>query len=296
MKQGLAQHLLDRVVRVLPPRQAYGMATTLSGLFLRKKSARLLDDTRALFPDRSDAWVRATVSRQRHHRAWVAVDKYLFPRLTGEQFVAMHAAEDVARLRRLVDDALAAGKGAIVYTLHYGRPASPPLLLPELGYPCLVMVRSVGGEGLRDQHADAVERRGGQFVAADDLSSGVEAMRGLTQNKLLFVLIDGRRTQRSTMVEFLGRRVPFSLGFARLARRTGARLIASATYTGAGPAELRIDARPVELPGEEVSPEALGRHLVAPLEEIVARDVGQWYGVNRSMREARGRDDEATEG
>ena len=109
----------------------------------------------------------------------------------------------------------------------------------------------------------------------------------MKEGKFLFVLIDGRITQRSTLVEFLGHRVPFSLGFAQLARRANARLLAGVTYTGDHPMHLRVNARWVDLPPADLPEEEANRRIVAPLEEMVLEDPGQWYGINRLFRRAR---------
>lgn len=297
MKQAVAGKLIEGIVKVLPRKQVYPVASALSGLFLRGKTKRLLEDTRTLFPDKSDAWIEDAVRRQRHHRAWVAVDKYLLTRMTGEEVVAMHEGESVERISRLADEAYGHGKGVIVYTLHYGRPSWSPVLFAELGYPYVGLLRGDSNTGLQQKHSDAARKSGAQLVEAGDLASGVHALRGLKENKAIFVLIDGRLTQRPTLVDFLGVEVPFSLGFAQLARRTGARLLAGVTRTGDDPTQLRVDSQLVDLPDEELSPEELGRRLVAPLEEMVRKDIGQWYGINRLFRQARrlerrGTDDE----
>lgn len=287
MKQALAGKLIEGVVKALPPAKVYSVASALSGLFLRGKTRRLLEDTRTLYPDKPEAWVREAVTRQRHHRAWVAVDKYRITRMTGPQVVAMHEPESVERISRLADEALAIGKGLIVYTLHYGRPSWSPVLFAELGYPYVGLMRGESNTGLQQKHSDASRATGAQLVEAGDLTSGVQALRGLKENKLLFVVIDGRLTQRPTLVDFLGVKVPFSLGFAQLAQRTGARLMAGVTRTGDSPTSLRIDSKLVELPDVGLSTEELGRVLMAPLEEMVVRDIGQWYGINRLFRQAR---------
>jgi lauroyl/myristoyl acyltransferase len=287
MKQALAGKLIERLVTTLPPRQAYDVAAKASGVFLRGKTKRLLADTRALFPDKDLAWVREAVRRQRHHRAWVAVDKYMVTRRSGDEVVAMHDAGDVARISSLADEALAEKRGVIVYTLHYGRPAWAPFLFSQLGYPYVGVMRGTSDTGLQQQHTAAARATGAELVEAGDLSSGVHLLRGLKEGKFLFVLIDGRMTQKTTVVDFLGQRVPLSLGFAQLARRANARLMAGVTRTGDDPMSLRVDATWVDIPDTELSPEALGRHLVAPLEEMVVRDVGQWYGINRLFRRAR---------
>ena len=280
-------NLIERLVRTLPPRQVYAIATAVSGAMLRGKARRLLEDTRILFPDKPESWLEEVVRRQRHHRAWVAVDKYLFPRLSGEQILAMNDAESIDRVRELAGGALANGRGAIVYTMHYGRPTMSPMLLAALDFPCIALVRNIGGGGLREQEAAVARSRGAQFVEAKGGSSGLQLARGLKANKLLFVLVDGGMSAEATPVEFAGQRVPFSLKFERLARRTGAQLIASVIYTGDDPTRTRVAARSVDLPDEGLSPEAIGRHLVAPLEEMVLADVGQWYGINRLFRMAR---------
>lgn len=287
MKQAIAGRLIETVVGALPPSKVYPVASALSGLFLRGKTKRLLEDTRTLFPDKPDAWLKDVVRRQRHHRAWVAVDKFRLTRMTGADVVAMHEPESVERIRRLADESFAHGKGLIVYTLHYGRPSWSPLLFAELGYPYVGLMRGASGTGLQQKHSEAARSSGAQLVEAGDLTSGVQALRGLKENKALFVLIDGRLTQRPTIVEFLGTKVPFSLGFAQLAQRTGSRLMAGVTRTGDNPTTLRVDAELVELPEGDVPADELGKLLLAPLEEMVKRDIGQWYGVNRLFRQAR---------
>jgi lauroyl/myristoyl acyltransferase len=287
MKKAVVDNVLERLVKTLPPRQVYAITGAISGGMLRGKTKRLLEDTRVLFPDKPDAWLQDVVRRQRLHRAWVAVDKYLFPRLSGEKILAMNDAESIARIRRLAGEALAKGKGAIVYTMHYGRPTMSPMLLAALGFPCIALVRNIGGGGLREQEADVARSRGAQFVEAKGGNSGLQLARGLKANKLLFVLVDGGMSAEATPVEFVGQKVPFSLKFERLARRTGAELIACVIYTGDDPTRTRVDARAVALPEEGLSPEMVGRHIVAPLEEMVLADVGQWYGINRLFRMAR---------
>lgn len=287
MKKAVADNILERLVEMLPPRQVYALATAISGAFLRGKAMRLLEDTKTLFPDKPEAWIREVVRQQRNHRAWVAVDKYLFPRLPGAQILAMNDPEAVKGIARLAAGALARGNGAVIYTMHYGRPTMSPMLLAALDYPCMALVRNVGGGGLREKEADVARGRGTQFVEARSSSSGLQLARGLKENKIIFVLVDGGMSPDATRVDFAGRKVPFSLKFERLARRTGAQLIATVIYTDATPTRMRVEARAVDTPGEELSPEEAGRHLVAPLEEMVLRDVGQWYGINRLFRLAR---------
>jgi lauroyl/myristoyl acyltransferase len=286
VKQLVAKGLLATLPKVLSPRAVYRAAESISGAFLRGKEKRLRADVERMFPDRDAAWVDDVVRRQRVTRAWVALDKTMFPRLGGDELVRLTNPEGVAAARAVCDEALAEGNGAIIYSLHYGRPMLSPFMLSHLGYP-YVTIRS--GTNTNDLDATALSHAktvGVELLEASDMAAGVQAMRALKRNKLFFVLVDGGLTQQLTTVDFMGQKLPLALGFAQLARRTGAALIAGVNYSDE-PLKFRMSPRRVRLPEGDLSPEEIGAALAAPLEELVSADVGQWYGVNRMFRLAR---------
>lgn len=287
MRLQIARALVENVSKALPPEKVYRLAEPISYAFLRGKQKRLRGDVARLFPEKDGAWVDDVVRRQRIHRAWVAIDKAIFPRLPAEEIVSRTDPASVEAARAVCDEALAEGNGAIIYTMHFGRPTLSPIVLGSLGYPYVALRGGAAVQTEMDRGmVDHVQQRGVEVVDASDLGSGVHALRALKRNKLFFVLVDGHATQRLTSVEFCGQRVPISLGFAQLARRTGAALIAGVTYSTA-PLGFRMSPRRVRLPEGDLEPEALGRLLLRPLEEMVLEDVGQWYGINRMFRKAR---------
>jgi lauroyl/myristoyl acyltransferase len=287
MRQKAIVRLLKSTTKVLSRRRVYTFADALGGLILRKKTDRLTADVRDIFPDRPDEWVRDVVRRQRQHRAWVAVDKYMVTQMSSEEVLAMHAAEDIEAMRRLADDVLAEGKGGIIYTMHYGRPMFSPFVFTQLGYPYVGLFAGTSNTGLIKGQTDTASERGAELFEAGDLTSGVQLMRALKDNKLLFVFIDGKVAARPAMVDFFGRKVPFSVGFAQLAIRSGAGLACGVTRTADDPLKMRVRHQRVHPPTGNATPEELGRALVAPLEAMIEEDVGQWYGVNRLFRQAR---------
>jgi lauroyl/myristoyl acyltransferase len=240
MKQKAIVRLLKSSTKVLSRRRVYHLADSLAGLILRRKTERLAADVRELFPDEPESWIQDAVRRQRQHRAWVAVDKYMVTQMSSDEIMALHDPADVDAMRRVADDALAGGKGAILYTMHYGRPMFSPFVFTHLGYPYVGMYAGTGNTGLIKGQADTAATRGAELLEAGDLTSGVQAMRALKENKLLFVFIDGKVTTRPAMVEFFGRRVPLSVGFAQLALRSGAALGCGVTRSADGPLKVRV--------------------------------------------------------
>jgi KDO2-lipid IV(A) lauroyltransferase len=286
VSQVLARLGMAAVTKTLPPRAAYRVAGELSWVVLRGKTKRLRRDTAELFPDKPVRWVEEAVRDQRRHRAWSALDKVILPRLSGDEVLSHCDPDSIAATRRVCDDALAEGRGGIIYTLHYGRPVLSPLVLAYLGYPYVALRAGTNVSAFDRPLFARLQELGVEVVEATDIASGVQAMRALKRNKLFFVLVDGRITQRPTLVEFFGRRVPISLGFALLAQRTGALLAAGVTYS-TDALGFRPDVTRVVLPENMSTPEELGATLMKPLEEAVRRDAGQWYGINRLFRQAR---------
>jgi lauroyl/myristoyl acyltransferase len=286
VRQLIAKGLIATLPSVLSPKGVYRAAESISAALLRGKEKRLRADVERMFPDRDAAWIADVVRRQRTTRAWVALDKTMFPRLGGDELVRLTDEEGVAAARRVCDEALAEGNGGIVYSMHYGRPNFTPFVLAHLGYPYVTVRAGTNQNALDTDAVSHAKTVGIELLEASELSAGVQAMRALKRNKLFFVLVDGGRTEQRVPVEFLGQTLPLAIGFAQLARRTGAALIAGVTYSDE-PLRFRMSPVRVRIPEGNVSNEELAAELARPLEEMVSRDVGQWYGINRMFRLAR---------
>ncbi len=275
MRRALVRIALTTAANTLGVDAAYAIADRFSGAILSGASERLERATREAFPDRDERWIDETIRAQQRHRAWLALDKRTMPRLSPRELASR--TEGLDELRARLDAARDAGRGAIVYSIHYGRPLLLPLLLPRLGYPCTRLVAPRAGEG---DPSDEVET----IVVARD-STKDDMLAALARNRVLFLLVDTPVSRQTAAVEFLGSRLPVAVGLAYIVRESGTALIAT-TCRSAAPFRFRLDASPVTLPDETATPEETGAALLAPFEATVRADAGPWYGVNRVFRTA----------
>jgi lauroyl/myristoyl acyltransferase len=287
VRKQIAHTLVSFITTVFPAETAYGIADRLAKPFLRGKDRRLREDMRSLFPDKSAEWIEDKVHRQRTQRAWLVLDKLVFPKVGAAEIARRSDPASIAELRRVLDEALAEGNGAILYTIHYGRPLTILYLLAHFGYP-IIGVRAGKAENETNvEGREQITAAGVEIMeVANNAASGIKVVRALKQNKILLVLPDGRNASALTMVEMLGQKVPIALGFAKLARQTGAALIAT-VISSDGPLAFRYSVERVELPEEDLPPAEVGRRLMEPVVRGALEDVGQWHGINRLMREAR---------
>jgi len=169
-----------------------------------------------------------------------------------------------------LDRALAAGRGAILGTVHVGSWEAAAIELAARGYPLTV----VTGEQL-GRLAPAVRRhKAAHGIAVVRPADGMRHLyRHLLGNRVLVLLLDGDIWRRGQPLPFLGRPTLFPWGAERLARSTGAALL-PAVMRRSEPGRLRAQIFPaLDLaPG----PAATMRALVEPLERAIAADPDLW--------------------
>jgi lauroyl/myristoyl acyltransferase len=147
--------------------------------------------------------------------------------------------------RRHLDEALAAGRGAIVASSHFGYPRLIKPILRSRGYPALLvgMPRQRGRRAdvtlarpftrpgllvyarwLRLPRASAYDESWRRAVG-EDLPAEINLrphLRALGRNEVLVVLADGRAGQALQPISVLGCDVPFAPGTISIARAAGA--------------------------------------------------------------------------
>jgi lauroyl/myristoyl acyltransferase len=210
-------------------------------------------------------------------------ETYFYPGFTAdalERFVAV-------RGREHLDAALAAGRGAIVFSAHYGAMCLAIILLARLGYRMNVMARSL--EPDENPLHDVIRRYGEHKVAALERFIGSpfiipgtpEAMQriraALAGGEVVYMLIDvpPELVRHRGRVQFLGHAAELPLGIEYLAGETGAALV---------PFVVRRDAHRLghtlvlreAVPGPADGPGALQR-CVSVLEEEIRADPSQFF-------------------
>jgi lauroyl/myristoyl acyltransferase len=280
MRRALARTLLSAAASALPADAAYRLAGHLSGVALAGAAERLERATLAAFPDRDARWAARAAREQLRHRAWIALDKRMLPGVPGPELLAR--CEGLGPLRDALDEALGAGRGAVLYSIHYGRPLVMPAVLAHAGYPH-TLVRAAREGGVDPQVARGVERADVETIFVGTESTSDETVRALERNRVLYLLADSPLARQTAAADFLGGRLPVAVGVAGLARHTGAALLAATTRSSA-PFRFRVDAERVSVPGEGATPEETAAALLAPFEATVRDDPGPWYGANRVFR------------
>ncbi len=122
--------------------------------------------------------------------------------------------------RKILDEALAAGKGVILATGHIGNWELPGLLLGLLGYPLGVVAGEQMNSLLTGPVKRAKEERGIGVIGPGQSYRKLYHM--LKAGGLVALLLDGDIFEGGIPVELFGREVNLPRGAARLAMSTGA--------------------------------------------------------------------------
>jgi len=127
-----------------------------------------------------------------------------------------------------LDDALAAGKGAILISVHLGNWELGGLGLAEKGYRLNILTFHEPDEKVNRERERLRRERGINFIYVDRDESAlaiVEAVRALNRNQVLVLLGDRDGASHTMLLDFFGRPTPIPLGAAHLALVSGAPVI-----------------------------------------------------------------------
>jgi Kdo2-lipid IVA lauroyltransferase/acyltransferase len=128
-----------------------------------------------------------------------------------------------------LDDALAAGKGAILLSIHLGNWELGGLGLAEKGYRMNILTFREPDAKVNLKREQLRRARGINFIYVDrDATASlaiVEAVHALNRNEVLAILGDRDGSSHTMELEFFGRQVHLPLGPAYLALASGAPVI-----------------------------------------------------------------------
>jgi Kdo2-lipid IVA lauroyltransferase/acyltransferase len=127
--------------------------------------------------------------------------------------------------RHHLDAALAAGRGVVCVTAHYGNWELLAARLVRAGYPLNVIARPSNDPAIEGMIAAIRQRHGYRVIPRSSPSAPRLSLECLRRNELLGILMDQPAQGRAAVVEFLGHPASTVTGPAVLARRTGAPLV-----------------------------------------------------------------------
>lgn len=251
------------------------MDALISADDVRADRQQMRESLRLIFSDKDDVWIDETLRQITIHYNWAYIDSLVLPVLSEAQIDAVFQVEGM----ELVDQALAKGRGVMLYGIHYGRFWGGPIYPCKKGYPLSYIARTRGLAAAYHTNRAIT----GRMINVDEFNKQ-EVYEVLQRNELLMTMADGNAGRKPVTVSFLGQAVQFSPSFIVFARQMGAPLIGwitrSISRVRIGLRFMQVDV-PEQLPLSEQM-----EALLAPLIECVKQDPTQWYSARRIARRA----------
>ncbi len=180
-----------------------------------------------------------------------------------------------------IQDALAAGKGAIVALPHLGGWEWAGRWLVGQGHGLTVVVERIEPPRLFAWFVALREKLGMKVVALGP-DAGREVLAALGRNEVVCLLCDRDLPRSGVSVEFFGEQTTIPAGPATLALRTSAALLPAAIYfDGRGAGHLGVVRPPIstERSGDGLRADVnrVSQVLAAELELLIRRAPSQWH-------------------
>jgi KDO2-lipid IV(A) lauroyltransferase len=211
--------------RLLGARRSAALAAALGRLVYRRLRVRadvVEAQLRAAFPDRDDAWVRATATAAYAHLAREAMMMIRLSRLGPDAVIDATEMDGLDALR----DALAEGNGALVVSGHLGNWEIGGSGIAARGVPLDAVARRQNNPYVDRMVNRARNRLGMRIIPMGGATKKV--LRSLAKGRVVGLVADQDARRRGTFVPFMGRPASTHRGPALLALRSGAPVFAAA--------------------------------------------------------------------
>jgi len=269
--------LFSSVVRRLPLGATRAIGLVLGHLgwhVLRHHRRRALANIAVAFPDWPLRRRNATIRAMFHHLGLTLVEVLWLPNLNAETCAQTTTFEGLENLRP--------GEGTIGITGHCGNwewmahaiAMRSPLTVLHRGRDEPMMNLFI-----RDLRADT----GITTIDRGSTAAGREMIRALRNGSMLSFLIDQNIRAESVKVPFFGRPALTPIGPAKLAVRTGAKVLRIFGERRNGKLHIRILEPIIVTPDDD--PVALTARLTADIEAQIRRVPGQWVWMHDRYRE-----------
>ena len=272
------------LVRVLPDALSRGFGASLGTFFLlvdRRHRLVAQSQLRAAFPRKSDAECRAITRAAFRHFGRLLTSVLRFSALSRDEMRARVEYEGEERVRA----AIAAGKGIIFFTGHFGfwevHALAHVLVFPRIS----LLARPLDNPLLHDLLERIRTSTGNRLIYKQGAVRQV--LSALKQNEGIAVLIDQHtHSGDAVMIDFFNRPAAATSTIATLALRTGAALIPVFALPLANGRFRVIYETPVEMPAETSDDPVreLTQRCTDVLEMYVRRHPHLWLWMHRRWR------------
>ena len=272
-----------KLFQALPHRTALAAGAGVGGLFhdlagVRREHA--VRELRRAFPERSEAWAKATARQVYRHFGMVAVELARLPKLRGAGLHRWVIMEGVEHL----ESAAAAGRGTLVISGHLGNWELGGAWVSNAGYPATYVVAPQSNSRIEELLDELRRSAGIEIVKRRDATRQI--MKALRRGRFVALLIDQDGGPGGEFVPFFGRLASTFRGVAVFARKMRPAIIFYSSYRDK---EGRIHGRfePVEfIPTDDMEADIhnLTADLTARLEAEIRRTPEQWLWLHRRWK------------
>jgi KDO2-lipid IV(A) lauroyltransferase len=215
----------------LPPALSYGIGhagTWLAHRLMRGATWALMDNLRCVRPGSSERERRTLALDTYRSYARDTIDFLRALEMRADDLCALVAEFD----RNPFDQVLAAGRGALAVSAHFGNWELGGLLLRAItGYPVSFVVRAERSEAVHQMRRRLRARWAVETIEVrQHLETALRVRRLLGENRIVAMLLDRHLDRDRVAVEFFGRRAYFLRTPALMASVTGAPLVPSFVY------------------------------------------------------------------
>jgi lauroyl/myristoyl acyltransferase len=280
-----AFQLIIAIGRLVPTRFAYTAAAPVADacfLVFRKHRRNLISNFRRVLKD-EEAARRAARASFRHFSRYV-IDFFQLPAMGADEVRRRIQFDSWAQL----EETAANGKGTIFATLHFGQWEMGAAALAAYGFPVNVIAQTLPYPPLNDLVQGFRRDLGMNIVPAE--RAKLATFKALARNEFVGMLLDVVEPGEGVVVDFFGGRSEMSGAPARIALRTGARVVPGVMARDpSDPRRLHpllqhdLDWEPSG--DEEEDVRRLTQAMASCFESFVGRMPDQWYGFHEMWPE-----------
>lgn len=271
------------LTKITPMRPSYFGATVIADLFFffwREKRNNAIDNMAHVLPDADQKTVRRVARQSFRNYAKYLVDFIRAPKIRPEDVEGKIVFDNWPA----IEAAHAEGKGIIFVLMHVGNWEMGGPFLTQHGYKVNVIAETFGHDKLNDMIVTARSTRGMRVIPMEH--SAIAIVRALRRNEILGILIDRPMAENGVPVRFFGSPTMVPAGPARIALRTGARVLPVALVRMRGTADKLLALLEPNLFFEPTGDEqhdvrALTEAILAAHEGFIRRFPDQWYMFRR---------------
>jgi KDO2-lipid IV(A) lauroyltransferase len=287
------------LLRLLPRRAALGFgagAALLVHDLLRIRVRHARGELRRAFPEAEDAWVRRTVRGVYRHFGMLAAELARIPLHVKRGWGGTVRCADDSE--RLMDEAVASGRGAAIVSAHYGNWETVTAFAASRGYPLHAVVAQQSNSAI-EELLDRQRRAAGiRIIKRDEAPRPI--LKALRSGELLAFMMDQDARRAGIFVPFFGRPASTFRGPAVLALKAGSDTLFMESWREPD-TTIRYRLRKVEIErtGElDEDARRLTAAWTALIEEHVRRHPDQWLWLHRRWKTVprAGGDEETDEG